>query len=307
MLAILTICFDDSPAHRIQLNSGDVVTVGRSPSCDVVIDHPSVSGQHAQLVYRDGACQVIDLDSSNGSQLNGMPLLDEQFSQDALITFGGVECLVEFRDQDQVLAALAHNEWRRKQVEKPQQFLSLKDILSKRLTDLIAILGMHRGMILLGADPDHLVVAVSVNMNAEDFNINHFEGSYTAIQSSLAHRQPVFAMDVSKNAMLHQKGTVYQKNIASLVSTPFISDHDQVFGLIYIDSKEASKVLTTFDLELIETMAAQIQMNIRALNIETKVNDLIAALEDLAEMNDNSIDHLSQLMQLEGEQSKRIH
>lgn len=307
MLAILTICFDDSPAHRIQLNSGDVVTVGRAPSCDVVIEHPSVSGQHAQIAYRDGVCQVVDLDSSNGSQLNGMPLMDELVDKDALLTFGGIECLVEFRDQDQILAALAHNEWRKQQVEKPQQFLSLKDILSKRLTDLIAILGMHRGMILLGSDPDQLVVAVSVNMNVSDFNINQFEGSYTAIQSSLQHRQPVFAMDVSKNAMLHQKGTVYQKNIASLVSTPFISEHDHVFGLIYIDSKEASKVLTTFDLELIETMANQIQMNIRALNIETKVNDLVAALEDLAEMNDNRIDHLSQLMQLKGEQSKRIH
>jgi hypothetical protein len=48
------------------------LTVGRDPdSCDVVFEHPTVSRRHAQLHHRDGAWVLQDLDSTNGTTLNG--------------------------------------------------------------------------------------------------------------------------------------------------------------------------------------------------------------------------------------------
>jgi hypothetical protein len=45
--------------------------VGRHLSCDVVLSDPTVSRQHARLVFRAGCWVVQDLESKNGTLLNG--------------------------------------------------------------------------------------------------------------------------------------------------------------------------------------------------------------------------------------------
>ena len=48
------------------------LTVGRDPDCcDVVFEHPTVSRRHARLHHRDGAWVLQDLDSTNGTTING--------------------------------------------------------------------------------------------------------------------------------------------------------------------------------------------------------------------------------------------
>jgi pSer/pThr/pTyr-binding forkhead associated (FHA) protein len=47
------------------------VTMGRSRQCDVVLDDPNVSRQHAEVRPRGGSWVLTDLGSTNGSRLNG--------------------------------------------------------------------------------------------------------------------------------------------------------------------------------------------------------------------------------------------
>jgi hypothetical protein len=46
-------------------------TLGRSRECEIVIDDPNVSRQHAELRPRGGAWVLSDLDSTNGTRVNG--------------------------------------------------------------------------------------------------------------------------------------------------------------------------------------------------------------------------------------------
>lgn len=50
------------------------VLVGRSPGCDLLLEDPTVSRRHAQLFFREGRWILIDLESTNGSYLNGEPV-----------------------------------------------------------------------------------------------------------------------------------------------------------------------------------------------------------------------------------------
>ena len=57
---------------------GDVITIGRAPSNDVVVDDPPVSAQHASLTKSPSGYRLKDLGSTNGTQLNGISITDAE-------------------------------------------------------------------------------------------------------------------------------------------------------------------------------------------------------------------------------------
>jgi pSer/pThr/pTyr-binding forkhead associated (FHA) protein len=67
---------------------GDAVTIGRAPSNDIVIDHPTVSAQHARLTKSPSGYRIKDLESTNGTQINGVSISDAQLKNGAEIRFG---------------------------------------------------------------------------------------------------------------------------------------------------------------------------------------------------------------------------
>ena len=48
-----------------------IITIGRDLSNDIIIEDERVSRHHLQLVERDGTYQAVDLDSTNGTFVNG--------------------------------------------------------------------------------------------------------------------------------------------------------------------------------------------------------------------------------------------
>lgn len=47
------------------------ITIGRSPNSDICIDEPFVSAAHARLTLQGPALVLEDLDSTNGTMVNG--------------------------------------------------------------------------------------------------------------------------------------------------------------------------------------------------------------------------------------------
>ncbi len=81
-------------SRRILLREGYTI-VGRAPSSDLVLDDPSVSRFHARLEVRGRRIDVRDLDSTNGTRLNGHPVNYAPVEAGDTITFGGIEAAVE--------------------------------------------------------------------------------------------------------------------------------------------------------------------------------------------------------------------
>lgn len=63
--------------------------VGRDPICDVVLDHPTVSGNHALLALKGSSVAITDLDSTNGTVVDESPAQPEIWTrQSAVIRIG---------------------------------------------------------------------------------------------------------------------------------------------------------------------------------------------------------------------------
>ncbi len=65
------VLYEESGVRAVPLEEGRAVVVGRSVPADVVVDHMSLSRQHARIVWKDGVVRLEDLGSRNGTLVRG--------------------------------------------------------------------------------------------------------------------------------------------------------------------------------------------------------------------------------------------
>ena len=75
--------------------TGAEVTIGRLPECDVVVDDPGASRQHARIGRTDGGFVLVDLGSTNGTLVNDLPVQEHMLENGDRITIG--QTVLEFR------------------------------------------------------------------------------------------------------------------------------------------------------------------------------------------------------------------
>jgi pSer/pThr/pTyr-binding forkhead associated (FHA) protein len=73
----------------------DLITIGRAPDCMIVIEDASVSGHHAQMEVAGETYRLKDLESTNGTRVNGIPITNTLLRFDDRIRLGAVEVRFE--------------------------------------------------------------------------------------------------------------------------------------------------------------------------------------------------------------------
>lgn len=68
----VVVSFDDTIVAEVELTKPATV-IGRRPDCDIVLEHPAISGRHALLRLEERSVFVEDLASTNGVRVNGLP------------------------------------------------------------------------------------------------------------------------------------------------------------------------------------------------------------------------------------------
>ena len=69
-------------SEDVPLSAGDdyplrpMTTLGRSPTCTIILPDTFASTEHARVMWRRGQWWLEDLDSRNGTQLNGIPVTE---------------------------------------------------------------------------------------------------------------------------------------------------------------------------------------------------------------------------------------
>ena len=73
----------------------EAITIGRGPDNTIVVNDPSISTHHSQLLLERDTYRLKDLDSTNGTRVNGKPVTETVLRFDDRIRFGAAEARYE--------------------------------------------------------------------------------------------------------------------------------------------------------------------------------------------------------------------
>ncbi|HEY4556183.1 MAG TPA: FHA domain-containing protein [Lysobacter sp.] len=247
---------DDAALPR-WLAPGDRLRIGRTAECDLVIDDPSVSRLHAELVHDDGAWRLRDLGSKNGCFVDGMITHGQALPSNCWIRLGDVHCEFAQFEPAQADAIRSREQQRRarsavltQQVAAAPRFESLLDDV---LQGVLELSGCSRGFLLLARDGDYLVRA-SAGLGLPAPSRDEFTGSVGAVERTLAGRRPVVVNQVENEPWLSGRASVIGGGLRSLVCLPLL-DRDKVLGAVYADRRGHGEPITEVDLELLQAFA----------------------------------------------------
>ena len=80
---------------RRHLLTGPVTVIGRSSACDLPLDDASASRRHAELRRRGANTVLVDLDSTNGTLVNGRRVREAPLRAGDRITIGTTTIVFE--------------------------------------------------------------------------------------------------------------------------------------------------------------------------------------------------------------------
>ena len=91
---------DGLPEKTFRILAGGVRTIGRATGADFIVDAALVSRVHCRLsALPDGGLEVRDLDSTNGTFVNGTRVESARLASGDRLQVGRVE-LIAVRDED---------------------------------------------------------------------------------------------------------------------------------------------------------------------------------------------------------------
>ena len=257
MQACLTAYPPDQAAITCTPEQGRTLRIGRTVDDGLRLDHPSISRTHAELRFLDGGWRLRDLESKNGSFVDGIRVREATLVRPSWLRLGDVYCEFTPLSEADVIAARAGEQTRRASVTARTARLQgaelLEDLLDASLRGVVELAQCQRGFVLL-TQGAHLAIRASLALDPAQLSARTFSGSVGAIRRALAERRSVVANDIGLDPWLAGRASVVAAGLNALVCLPLL-DGDRALGAIYADRLQPGPAITTLDLELLEAFA----------------------------------------------------
>ncbi|MFR5633993.1 MAG: FHA domain-containing protein [Monoglobales bacterium] len=87
------------PGNKYRVNVSNSIKIGRKHECDICIENATLSGHHCEIYLRNGKMYIRDLNSTNGTYLNGNlnSGTEEELTSGSILSLGAVKLKVELK------------------------------------------------------------------------------------------------------------------------------------------------------------------------------------------------------------------
>jgi transcriptional regulator with GAF, ATPase, and Fis domain len=269
------------------------VTIGREASNGIAVVDPSVSRKHCLLSAQDGRFRVRDLDSRNGTLVNGAGVEEQWLQHGDEIAAGDSSFLFLLEDEDLTPAA-GRVEFEDAQATAETTIIHPRDVvylqpdrllrelpatsrvarnlnallkisrivhairdlneLQGQLLDLIfEVIPAGRGAILLADREGHEFNSMFARMR-QTGQSQLVKVSRTVARQVLAQGIAMLGSDVPGSSELREVESLKESQVRSLLCVP-LTVFQRVIGCIYLDSDSLSNRLTEEHLQLVTAIA----------------------------------------------------
>jgi signal transduction histidine kinase/ActR/RegA family two-component response regulator len=264
---------------------GDSTSMGRDPTCSIVLRRKTVSREHARIVRRRNGYFLEDLGSAGGTQVNGrtttgaVRLRDGDLIHvgDCLFRFSG--SLLEVRDEDDgrsaILGVLDASEVLGRQLvdgrpeiklrellEIGQELAApreLKQVLETILSALFRIFPQAgRGFVLLKDDEHVELVPRAFRLRGDDSG--ELIICRTIFNHVLGEGKAVLSLDVRSDARFSASRSAQRARIRTLMCVPLWDHRRRPVGILQVDTQDVQARFGPEDLELLAAVAGPLSV-----------------------------------------------
>ena len=268
----------------------DQVSIGRESASSISLSHSSVSRRHC-LIERKGSEFVIrDLDSFNGTFVNGVPVKDQTLVHADQIKVGSIALLfLTDESEDTASGSLVHlDDWNlvtqsTRQVSPgvllhhTEQALQsaehervardlgalcrigsrinllrhTKELQHEILDSIFEIVPVDRGAILLGSEENEFSSLYGLDRESESKPVHI---SRTAVNKVLTEGVAILSNDIRTSETLSTARSLIVAQITSLMCAPLIL-FEKIIGAIYLDTSDPAVQFDDGHLQLLASIA----------------------------------------------------
>lgn len=247
---------DQAVAIRV-LDAGSEVVLGRDPGCELVLAHASVSRRHSRLAGGDGVWQLSDLNSKNGTRVNGARVSSAVLSHGQWFAVGDVYCEFELIDATRQVQLQAHATERRQSsaawTARLRKDGDLQPLLGELLNAIVNVAECQRGFLLTPDAAGQLRVAACYGLAPADLRSNAYSGSRSAVDRVQSERRALYLSDERHRAWLRDRASVVAQKITALVCLPLLHE-GELLGIAYADTSAPAHEFTDLDAEVLTAL-----------------------------------------------------
>ncbi|MFH0910178.1 MAG: HD domain-containing phosphohydrolase [Planctomycetota bacterium] len=294
------------------------IVVGRDPTCEIQIQDKGVSRRHAEIFLIDEMCFLRDLDSRNGSFVNGAKADEELLRAEDIIQIGATLLVFESGSKDSIEFAVESEEKYVEtatvgvedlpQIQMPMAVGERGEARRLRmLYDLSRIISRERDPEALtrevlklccdqvSADEAYLFVPNPQKGNIVplgSYKRNDRKGSKisrTIIRRVLTEKRAVLTSDAMHDDRFESGRSVMLKQIRSVLSSPLFAG-GECCGVLYLATDAANQTFAQDDMELVVAIGDLVGFAIENLRIRREHREQIMGtirfLMQVGEMRD---------------------
>ena len=246
----------NSPSLRFDVSNEKArqggIVIGRDPGSDIQIPDPAASRFHARLDLSESGWKITDLDSSNGTFVDGDPVKNQTLHHGQSIGIGDTNIFVET-----AISTLSENLDRTQVIHKTPNIPGSLDAskvgnilhalhqatpflgagysqfekLEKGLQSIVTGLESDRGAILMLANDEWICKST---WSRSGHPLQGFVLSQTILSEILQARRAVLSRDTSIDPRFEDKRSVAGDEIRSVIAAPIFVE-ETLGGIFYID------------------------------------------------------------------------
>lgn len=281
----------------LQLEDG-LYRVGRAPDTDITISVPSVSKHHAVLRVEGDALFVRDLGSTNGTDIDGKPVGNEEIEagKHTTVRFAGVPLWRTVRGDDSTATLSRDEEVSSSTIYRPDEDYSesararIVDMLSN-LFELVASEADSQelerqacGFVSRFVDTDRVILLqdegegteLSVKAQwlsegkASTQSQERLRLSTTLVGQVLSERSSVLVANTLNDPRFADQGSILHLDLKSAMAAPLF-DNQRVRGILYVDCSRPQVQYDTEDLQVLTATANAVAVKLRTLTLEKEI------------------------------------